>query len=71
MHFLKITGILILIIGIILFTIGLLLYWRTNPISGWASFNLTMGTLLLLGAIILLCVSQQYDMRPIDNLSRA
>lgn len=61
MNSLKFVSILLLIFGGILFIIGLWLYWTTNPISGWAGFSVVTGLLFLFGAIIFLCVSQQYD----------
>lgn len=65
MHALKVTSILILLAGIGLFILGLVLYWTTNPISGWASASIMIGLLFLLGAIIMLAISEQYDLEPL------
>lgn len=61
MHGLKLLSIILLISGGTVFAIGLWLYWITNPVSEWASAFTMIGLLFLLGAIILLCIGQQYD----------
>lgn len=65
MHWLKIASILILIIGIIIFVAGLLVLYFGNPPYGTASALLIIGVLFLLGSIAMLCVSLQYDQKPI------
>lgn len=50
----------ILFLGSILYITGLLIYWNTNPVSEWGEASIVIGLLLLLGAIIMLCISMQY-----------
>lgn len=61
MHALKIASVLILIAGVILFSTGVIVYWINNPVPNWASGFVMSGLLIILGAIILLCISLQYD----------
>lgn len=69
MHFLKIFSILLLIIGAILFVVGLIWYMQSGPPYGYVSAVITIGLLLILGSIVMLCVSLQYDMKsPIEQL---
>lgn len=67
MHALKFVSILLLISGALIFAAGLFLYWTTDPISGWAGGLIVIGLLFLLGSIIMLCVSLQYDMEPLSQ----
>lgn len=63
MHPLKITSILLFLAGAIIFFAGLLILWKGNPPYGTASVLIAIGLLFALGAIIMLCVSLQYDMK--------
>lgn len=64
MHPLKIVSIVLLALGAIIFAAGLIILWKAPPPYSWASIYIMLGILFLLGAIIILCVSQQYDMKP-------
>lgn len=64
MHLLKIFSIILLIIGIIIVVSGLIWYWNASPPYGNISVIIIIGFLFMLGAIIMLCVSLQYDMKP-------
>ena len=69
MHLLKIFSILLLIIGVIILIAGLFWYWNASPPYGYISAVVIIGLLFMLGAIILLCVSFQYDMKsPVEQL---
>jgi hypothetical protein len=61
MNWTKIFSILLFLSGAVFFSLGIYLYWTTNPISGWASILVMTGLLFLLGAIVFLCIGQQYD----------
>lgn len=61
MHPLKIVSIILLLTGIVVFVAGMLLLWLTKPPYGWANVLITTGILFLLGAIIMLAVSFEYD----------
>jgi len=61
MHVVKIISIILLISGIIVFVGGLIILWRSTPPYGWASILILIGILFLLGAIITLCIGQQYE----------
>lgn len=69
MHFLKILSILFLIVGIVFFVVGIIWYWNSSPPYGYTSALITIGLLFILGSIIILCISLQYDMKsPIEQL---
>jgi hypothetical protein len=61
MHALTVASILLLIAGSLVLAGGLFLYWQTNPVSIWATALVIIGMLFLLGSIIMLCVSLQYN----------
>jgi len=61
MHPLKSSSILILIAGIILFVTGIIMYWTINPVSASINGFVMAGILIMLGAIILLGISIEYD----------
>lgn len=65
MHILKFISIILLLSGVGFFAAGLWLYWTTNPISNWASVLIMIGIIVLLGAIILLIISLQYEIKPL------
>ena len=71
MHALKFASILLMLAGAAIFGAGLFLYWQTNPISDWASACIMIGLLFLLGSIIMLAVSHQYDLAPITTNTSA
>jgi len=58
----KLTSILLLLLGAAAFVIGLLIYWYTLPVSPLASVLIMIGILLMLGAIIILCISIHYEL---------
>ena len=66
MHPLKIVSIVLLLTGAVVLAAGLIVMWTTQPPYGSASVLITLGILFLLGSIIMLCVSQQYDRKPVD-----
>lgn len=69
MHPLKVVSILLLIAGAIIFAVGVFILWRCQPPYGWASIFIMFGILFLLGAIIMICIAQQYDMKsPIQQV---
>lgn len=72
MHPLKIASIVIFILGIVLLVWGLVIYRTQSPTADatfkWASFLILMGILILLGAIVMLCFSLEYDRPQLQSL---
>lgn len=68
MHGLTLLSILFLLFGATILSLGIWLYWTTNPISGWAGTNVTLGVLLLLGAIVFLSIGLYYEQPVVHNI---
>ncbi|CAH6420255.1 Hypothetical protein HVR_LOCUS1143 [uncultured virus] len=69
MHWLKIVSIILVIAGTIIFVAGLILLYFGNPPYGTVSALLIIGLLFILGAIIMLCVAQEYDQKsPVEQV---
>lgn len=64
MHGLTIASIILLIFGIITFLSGTYLLWKTSPPYSVASLLITTGLLFMLGSIVALCISLQYNNKP-------
>ncbi len=62
MHGLKIISILVLAAGVLTIVAAMLLLWLTPPPYKIGSLLIVMGLIFIVGSIILICVSQQYDM---------
>lgn len=61
MNVLQIFSILVLIAGLVIFFIGLTIYAVLNPAPEWCSLVIMIGMLFVLGAIVLVITSIDYD----------
>ena len=62
---LKLLSLFTLGVGVILFIIGLVVYWVLPTETIWTTLLVLGGVLLMLGAILILTISLQYDRIPV------
>jgi len=61
MNLLSYVSIFVLIIGIIIFAAGLSVFWFMNPAPEYCSAIICFGLLFVLGAILMITLSVDYD----------
>ena len=62
---LKLVSLVVLIIGIILFIAGVIVYGINTKQTDWTSVLTLVGAAIIIGAIVLLMFSLQYDRIPV------